>query len=137
MTFTRRVVSGVFGENRRIFGGPERQLGIVVTSTLKSGGPMGEVDLERSLDGGWSCLELVAVRAVKEPYDDGTCGSVGCTVPQHINRFIGALSRRPGPVPFVAQSPFAMEPTSVSVEVAGTLYSSVRPWTVRPTMPNE
>ena len=27
---------------------------------------MGEVDLERSLDGGWSSLELVAVRAVKE-----------------------------------------------------------------------
>ena len=27
---------------------------------------MGEVDLERSLDGGWSCLELVTVRAGKE-----------------------------------------------------------------------
>ena len=33
---------------------------------------MGEVDLERDLeDGGWSRLELVAVRAVK-----GVCGSV-------------------------------------------------------------
>ena len=27
---------------------------------------MGEVDLERSLDGGWSRLELVVVRAAKE-----------------------------------------------------------------------
>ena len=32
---------------------------------------MGEVDLERSLDGGWSCLELAAVQAVK-----GLCGLV-------------------------------------------------------------
>ena len=29
--------------------------------SLKSGGP-----IVRSLDGGWSCLELVAVRAIKE-----------------------------------------------------------------------
>ena len=55
-----------FGENGRIFGGSERQLGIVGVSTLKSGGPMGEVDLEPSLDGEWSCLGLIAVRAVKE-----------------------------------------------------------------------
>ena len=34
--------------------------------TLKSGSPMGEVNLERSLDSWWSCLELVAVRVVKE-----------------------------------------------------------------------
>ena len=59
-------VSGVIGENGQISGGSERHLGIVRASMLKSGGPMGEVDLERSLDGGWSWLELVAVRAVKE-----------------------------------------------------------------------
>ena len=59
-------VSGVIGENGRIFDDSERHLGIVGASTLKSGGPMGEVDLERSLDVGWSYLELVAVRAVKE-----------------------------------------------------------------------
>ena len=56
----------MIGENGQISGGSERHLGIIGASTLKSGGPMGEVDLERSLDGGWSCLELVAVRAVKE-----------------------------------------------------------------------
>ena len=56
----------MIGENGRVFGGSERHLGIVGASTLTSGGPMGEVDLERSLDGGWSCLELVAVRAVRE-----------------------------------------------------------------------
>ena len=50
LTFTWRVVSGVVGQNGRIFGGPERHLGIVGASTLKSGGPMGEVDLERSLE---------------------------------------------------------------------------------------
>ena len=60
----RRV--GVIGENGRIFGGSERHMSIVGASTLTSGGPMGEVDLERPLDGRWSCLELVAVRAVKE-----------------------------------------------------------------------
>ena len=59
-------VSGVIGENGRIFGGSERHLGLVGASTLKSGGQMGEVDLERSLGVGWSCLELVAVRAGKE-----------------------------------------------------------------------
>ena len=59
-------VSGVVGENGRIFGGSERQLGLVGASTLKSGDPMGEVDLERSLGVGWSCLELVAVRAGME-----------------------------------------------------------------------
>ena len=59
-------VSGVIGESGRIFGGSEQHLGIVGASTLKSGGPMGEVDLERSLDGGWSRLELVAVGAVKK-----------------------------------------------------------------------
>ena len=51
-TFTWRVVSGVVGENGRIFGGPEWHLGIVGASTLESCGPMGEVDLERLLDGG-------------------------------------------------------------------------------------
>ena len=51
-------VSGVIGENGRISGGSERHLGIVGVFTLRSGGPMGEVDLEWSLDGGWSCLEL-------------------------------------------------------------------------------
>ena len=52
---------------------------------------MGEVDLERFLDGEWSCLELVTVGGVKElcagaeSYDDGACG--------------GALKAcRPGPV---------------------------------------
>ena len=59
-------VSGVIGENGRIFGGSELHLGLVGASTLKSGGPMGEVDLERSLGVRWSCLELVVVRAVKE-----------------------------------------------------------------------
>ena len=59
-------VSGVIGENRRMFSSSERHLGIVGASTLKSGGPM-----ERSLDGGWSCLELVVVRAIK-----GLCGLV-------------------------------------------------------------
>ena len=57
---------------------------------------MGEVDLERSLDGGWSCLELWTC---VESYDDG---GVGCTVPSprvHIHRLIGALYRRPGSVP--------------------------------------
>ena len=60
------AVSGVIGENGRIFGGSERHMSIVGAPTLRSCGPMGEVDLERSLDGRWSCLELVAVRAVKE-----------------------------------------------------------------------
>ena len=59
-------VSGVIGENGGIFGDSEGHLGFVGASTLRSGGPMGEVDLERSLDVGWSCLELVAVRPVKE-----------------------------------------------------------------------
>ena len=59
-------ISGVIGENGRNFGGPERHLGIVGASTLKSGGPMGEIDLNGSSMGGWSCMELVAVRAVKE-----------------------------------------------------------------------
>ena len=71
LTFTWRVAcgrfeTGVIGENGWIFSGLEQHLGIVGTSTLKPGGPMSEVDLEWSLDGGWSCLELVAVRAVKE-----------------------------------------------------------------------
>ena len=77
-------ISGVIGENGQIFGGSERHLGIVGASTLKPGGPM-----ERSLDGGWSCLDLVTVRAIKEllwscaeSYYDGACGGVGCTVPQ-------------------------------------------------------
>ena len=70
---------------------------------------MGEVDLERSPDGGWSCLELVGVRAVKE-----LCGLVwshemmvhvvvqGVQSPSprvHFHKLIGALSRRPRPVP--------------------------------------
>ena len=85
-------VSGVIGETGQIIGGSERHLGIVGSSTPTLGGPMGEVDLERSLDGGWSCLGLVAVRAIKklcglvwtcvDLYDDGACGGVGCTVPQ-------------------------------------------------------
>ena len=58
---------------------------------------MGEVDLERSLDGEWSCLELVAVGAVKglcagaESYDDGA-GS------RNTQSLIRALSCWPGPV---------------------------------------
>ena len=56
----------MIGETGRVFGGSEQHLGIVGASTLTSGGPMGEVDLKRSLDGGWSYLELIAVRAVKE-----------------------------------------------------------------------
>ena len=102
-------VSGVIDENGRIVGGPERHLGIVGASTLKSGGPV-----ERSLDGGWSCLELVAVRAIKE-----LCGvvwsqttmvhvvvqGVQSTSPRvHVHRPIGALSRRPGPVRLSADS---------------------------------
>ena len=73
---------------------------------------MGEVDLEPSLNGGWSCLGLIAVRAVKE-----LCGLVwshttmvhvvvqGVQSPSprvHIDKLIGALSRRPGPVPLSA-----------------------------------
>ena len=38
--------SGVIGENGRISGGSERHLGIVGAPTLRSGGPMDEVDLE-------------------------------------------------------------------------------------------
>ena len=45
-------VAGVIGENGQIIGGSERHLGIVGASTPTLGGPMGEVDLERSLDGG-------------------------------------------------------------------------------------
>ena len=58
---------------------------------------MGEVGLERSLDGEWPCLELVAVGAVKElfagaaSYDDGACG-------RNTQSLIRALSCRPGPV---------------------------------------
>ena len=59
-------ISGAIGENGLIFGGSEQHLGIVRASMLNSGSQMGEVDLERSLDGGSSCLELVAVQAVKE-----------------------------------------------------------------------
>ena len=83
-------VSGVIGENGQISGGSERHLGIVGASMLKSGGPMGEVDLERSLDG-WSCLELVAMRAVK-----GLCGVVWSrrtmvySPPARVYTFIGS-----------------------------------------------
>ena len=83
--------SGVIGENGQISGGSERHLGIVGASTPKSGGPMGEVDLERSLDGGWSWLELVAVRAVKE-----MCGAVWSrrkmvhSPPARVYTFIGS-----------------------------------------------
>ena len=42
----RLGISGIIGENGRNFGGPERHLGIVAVSTLKSGGPMGEIDFE-------------------------------------------------------------------------------------------
>ena len=38
----------MIGENGRIFGGSERHLSIVGVSTIRSGSPMGEVDLERS-----------------------------------------------------------------------------------------
>ena len=77
-------ISGAIGENGRIFGGPERHLGIVGASMLNSGSPMGEVDLERSLDGGW-CLELVAARVPRscvELCGEGACGGGGCTVHQ-------------------------------------------------------
>ena len=85
-------VSGVIGENGRIFGGSERYLGIVGEPTLKLGGPMGEVELERSLDGGWvvvprarrsaSCQGVVW--SCVESYGDGACGGVRCTVPQFV-----------------------------------------------------
>ena len=64
-------VWGVISENERIFGGSERHLGIVGASTLNSGGPVGEVDLEQPFDGGWLCPGLVTVRLVKE-----LCGPV-------------------------------------------------------------
>ena len=110
----------MIGENGRIVGGSERHVDIVGACMLISGGPMGEVDLERSLDGGWSCRELVAVRAVEE-----LCGLVWGhttmvhTVVQgvqtssprvHLHRLIGALSRRPGPVPLSADDRELAEP---------------------------
>ena len=42
-------VAEVISENGWMFSGPE---GIVGASALNPGGPIGEVDLERSLDGG-------------------------------------------------------------------------------------
>ena len=62
---------------------------IVGASTLKSGGPMGEVNLERSLDSRWSVPGARrsascqgAVWSCVEPYENGACGGVGCTIPQ-------------------------------------------------------
>ena len=56
------------GENGRIFGGSERQLGIVGASTLNSGGPMGEVKVDwngRSMVGGraWSSSQCELPRS--------------------------------------------------------------------------
>jgi hypothetical protein len=58
---------------------------------LELDGPLGEVDLERVLDGRRSCLELSCDCGCDEllgngvtcvgPYDDGACGGVGCTTP--------------------------------------------------------
>ena len=66
---------------------------------------MGEVNLERSLDSRWSVPGARrsascqgAVWSCVEPYDDGACGGVGCTIPQSAC----TLSRRPGPVPLSA-----------------------------------
>ena len=66
---------------RWMFGGLERYLGIVGASTLKSGDSMGEVDLERLLDGWRSCLEMSrscvpAEWTCVESYDNGACGGV-------------------------------------------------------------
>ena len=75
-----------------IFGGSWR--GTWVSSEHLRLSRVGEVDLERSLDGGWLCLVPVAARAVKE-----LCGLVKSV---HIHGLIGALFRRPGPVPLSA-----------------------------------
>ena len=103
-------VSGVIGENGRIFGGSERHLGIVGAPTLKLGGPMDEVELERSLDGGWvvvpgarrsaSCQG--AVWTYVESHDDDACGAQSPSPRVHIHKLIGALSSRPGRVPLSA-----------------------------------
>ena len=51
----------MIGESRWMLGGPERHSGIVTivgASTLELDGPLGEVDLERTPDGGWSYVAL-------------------------------------------------------------------------------
>ena len=45
-------VAEAISENRWMFGGAEQHLDIVGASALNPGSPIGEVDLERSLDGG-------------------------------------------------------------------------------------
>ena len=87
------AVVEVIGEDGQVFGGPEQHLGRVV---------------ERTLDGGeLSCDELLgscvpADRICVESYDDGVCGSLGCTVPVYTATPTGAVSRRAGPVPLSA-----------------------------------
>ena len=86
-------------ENGRIFGGSERHLGIVRASTLTSGGPMGEVYLERLLHGvrAWSSSQCELSRSCVD-----LCGFVGrwcmrwCKVyspPVQIHRLIVAELR--------------------------------------------
>ena len=90
-------VAGVTSENERLSGGPERHLGIVLLSGCLLDGPLGEIDVERTLDGGRWGLELPCdcdcdcdeVLGSGVPADwtcvgscgDGACGGVGCTIP--------------------------------------------------------
>jgi len=84
--------------NRADVGWSGAALGYCVTigvSTLELDGPLGEVDLERTLDGGRWSLELPCDCDCDEllgsgvPADwtcvgscgDGACGGVGCTIP--------------------------------------------------------
>jgi hypothetical protein len=64
---------------------------IVGVSTPELDGPMGVVDLERTLNGGRSCLEMSChceeLVGSGVPWacvgsgDDGGCGDIGCTIP--------------------------------------------------------
>jgi len=90
---------GVAGVTRseRVSGGPGRYCVTVGISTLEMDGPLGEVDLERTLDGGrWSlelpcdcdcgCDELLGSGVLADwtcvgSCGDGACDDVGCTIP--------------------------------------------------------
>lgn len=68
---------------------------------LELDGPLGKVDLERTLDGGRSCLalsqdELFAGCVLAESTFIGAWGDVGYKTPVYTPS--GALSRRPWPV---------------------------------------
>jgi hypothetical protein len=81
---------------------------IVGVSKPEMDGPLGEVNLEQTLNRGRRCPATVkpvgsgvpADWACVESCDDGSCGDVRCTIP--VQRPTGALSHRAWPVPFSA-----------------------------------